>query len=569
MRLIHQAKEGRKNQFIELSLIFLPSIYSIVFGLVPNIEAAKKICAEVFYIAWERIKLIKEDSSFETELEEIAIVRSFLYLENTEKIELDEAELSNITKGNNELFTKVEREFLQLTYKQRVILVLNDKLELPTIRIADVLKTLSVDEIREELHSAREILLKKFPDGKLAEFPEHGWAILNDCLMKLDKGIDQYLEEDILEFISQYLLQSKSLIFGVFNKITPDDDIINYLKKFLLKEPADEKTKKTLTTFSNNFESVTAKNTDVSFEKAFIPADSPLANLKENLSGNTVPVKTKSRLVYLLLIVGFALVAYFIFNRTENTWIPKKGNGNFELNNNLNHLIELTEKSNISTTGNSEVEIINNNSSKIKLLGNSNLTLDKLEGDFTKFTLFEGSLVINNNTTAKKENSSDKRSIKIEVNRAEIISQKGQLTIDFSKLSGLVVTIKTGNAEVKLANATYYLAKDYQFSINKDNKHIIPFYKNSNYRLIELIKNIKPQNINKLEIIEIINNSSKNDYLTLFNLLLISEESDRKLLLNKLNEFFPLKSLFVWDKLVNLEKSEIDFFQTFILENPL
>ncbi|MCF6270717.1 MAG: hypothetical protein L3J41_13465, partial [Melioribacteraceae bacterium] len=163
--LINQSKLGRKHQFIELSLHFLPRIYSIVFGLVPNIKAAKKICAEVFYIIWKRIKLIKTDSDFEMELKEIAIVRSFIYLQNVEKIELDNVAIDDISKGNQEFFTQIEREFLQLTYIQRIILVLNDKLELPTKRIAEVLKTLNEEEIREELKSARGRLLKKFHEG--------------------------------------------------------------------------------------------------------------------------------------------------------------------------------------------------------------------------------------------------------------------------------------------------------------------------------------------------------------------------------------------------------------------
>ncbi len=567
--LISKAKLGRKHQFIELSLYFLPRVYSIVFGLVPNIEAAKKICAEVFYIIWKRIKLIQSDSDFETELKEIAIVRSFIYLQNVEKIELDNLAIDNISKGNQEFFTQVEREFLQLTYIQRVILVLNDKLELPTKRIAEVLKTLNEEEIREELHSAREILLKKFPDGKLKEFPEHGWVILNDCLMKLDKGIEQYLEDEVLEFISEYLQQSKSLLVGIFSKITPDDEIVDFLKEYLLKESDNKKVKEDLTKFSNSYTSVAAKSTDVLFEKAFTSSKTTLSDINNNIATIAPTKQTKFRAAFIISFVLIIISVYFYLNTTENTWSVNKGEGVFNLNGNQNQIAELMEGSKISTTGNSTVELINSNLSKIILHAQSKLTLNKAESDFTKFSLLDGSITVSNIVYNEDEIFSHKKNIIIEANNIEVVSENGVLEISSSKRNGLSINIKSGFAIVRLEKGTYYLAENYMFIKKLNNRHLIPFQKNASYKFIELIKAVNPQNIDKLAITEIIKNSVKDDYLTLFNLLLISDISNRTLLLNKLNEFFPLKTIFNWDNLVNLDKNEIDFFKNFIFENPL
>ncbi|MCF6271028.1 MAG: hypothetical protein L3J41_15045 [Melioribacteraceae bacterium] len=565
--LIDRAKQGRKSQFLELSLEFLPRIYSIVFGLVPNMEAAKKVSAEVFYIIWKRINLVKSDSDFILQLKEIAIVRSFLYLQNVEKIELDGLAIQKITKGDPNFFTKVEREFLKLTYIQRVILVLNDKLELPTTRIAEVLKTLTEEEIREELHSAREILLIKFPDGKLAEFPEHGWAILNDCLMKLDKGIQQYLEDEVLEFISEYLQQSKSLLDGIFSKITPDDEIVDFLKEYLLKVSVNKKTKEDLTKFSNNYTSVSAKTTEVLFEKAFTSSKTTLSDINKNLAAIIPARRTKFRVALIIGFITIALSMYFYLSITENTWNVNKGDGIFKLNDNQNQIAELTEGDEISTTGNSNVEIINSNSSNIILLANSTLILNEVKANFTKFSLLNGSLAVNSIVPQKRGITSENKIIKIEANGVEVISQKGELIISSSKESGLVVNIESGFAELKLEKAIYYLAEDYVFIKKQNNKHTIPFRKNANYELIELIKAVNPQDIDKLTIMEIIKNSTRNDYLTLFNLLLISDISNRELILNKLNIFFPLETLFVWKNLVNLERNEINFLKDFLLEN--
>lgn len=561
--LIEQAKLGRKSQFIELSLEFLPRTYSIVFGLVPNIEAAKKVCTEVFYIIWKRIETIKSDTDFTLQLREIAIVRSFLYLQNVEEIELDGLAIQKITKGESEFFTKIEREFLKLTYIQRVILVLNDKLELPNIRIAEVLKTLSQEEIMEELHSAREILLKEFPDGKLEEFPEHGWAILNDCLMKLDKGIDQYLEDEVVEFISEYLQQSKDLLDGIFNKITPDDEIVVYLKDYLLRESANQKTKKDLAAFSNSYRSVSAKSKDVLFEKAFIKPKTTMSDIKEVLTVITPTKKTRSRLPYFLGFIGIVLLAYFLLNSGKNVWLPQKAEGSFKIGENLSRDSELSENTNIFTKRNSIVEIENNNSSSIIIQANSNLILDELESDFTKFSLLAGDISIIN----KKTKSFEKRLIKIKVNDVGIISNRGKLDISFSKENGLEVNVESGFSEVQLDKVTYCLVKNYQFIKTNNNKHLIPFRKNATHKFIKLIKSVNPQNVDKLAILNIIKSSSKKDYLTLYNLILISDKPSRKLLLDKLNTFFPLKTLFVWNKLVDLEKNEIEFFKNFLVEN--
>ncbi len=563
--LINQAKQGRKNQFIELSLNFFPRIYSIVFGLVPNVEAAKKVCSEVFYIAWKRINTVKSDSDFALQLREIAIVRSFIYLQNVEEVELDGQAIENITKGDPEFFTQIEREFLKLTYKQRVILILNDKLELPTIRIAEVLKTLNQEEIMEELHSARETLLIKFPDGKLADFPEHGWAILNDCLMKLDKGIDQYLEDEVVEFISEYLQQSKSLLDGIFSKITPNDEIIDYLKDYLLKDSSNQKSKKDLDSFSNNYTSVSTNSEDVLFEKAFITPKTTMSDVKENIATIIPAKKNKFWAAILVVFISIFLLAYFYFNISDNSWNVKKGNGIFLVNGNQNQIAELKDGAKISTNNNSKVEILNNNNSNIIILENSNLKLDRIENNFTKFSLLEGSVIVNNIINKKKETTSEEKLIEIKVNGIEVISQEGLLNISFSKETGLEVNVVNGYAEIRFNKIVFSLTKNYRFIKERNNKYSIPFNINSKQKLIELVTNINQHIIDSRMVHEVIQISTQNDYFTLFNLLLICDVSSRKLILNKLNVFFPIKLFFDWDKLVKLEKNEIQFLKDELL----
>ena len=565
--LIERSKQGRKPQFVELSISFLPRIYSIVFGLVPNMEVAKKVCAEVFYIVWKKIKSIESDSDLLLHLGEIAIVRSFMYLQNVEEIELDGLAIQNITKGDPNFFTKVEREFLKLTYIQRVILVLNDKLELPTNRIAEVLKTLNEEEIREELHSAREILLKKFPDGKLAEFPEHGWAILNDCLMKLDKGIDQYLEDEVVEFISEYLQQSKNLLDGIFGKITPNDEIVDYLKDYLLKDTSNKKTKKDLTKFSENYKSVSANSTDVLFEKAFTTPPKP--NIDEKLAAP--PISGKNTKTWLALVIGFvsiAILSYFFLNSSANSWNLERGNGVITLNGSINHVATLNEGDKISTNNHSRTEICNSNSSNIVLLDKCNLTLTDINNDYTIFSLLDGTLLVDNTAYKGEEITPESRLIKIKANGLEIISKKGLLSIKLSKNDGLNLEIESGFAKVLIDASIYYLTENYRFIQNQNNKYFLPFRINANAKLIESIKTLNPLSIDNVVIMEIIKHSSKNDYLTLFNLFLISDLSSRKLLLNKLNEYYPLKTFFVWKNLIELKKRDVEFLTIFLFENP-
>ncbi len=560
--LIEQAKQGRKNQFIELSLIFLPQIYSIVFGLVPNLDMSKKICTEVFYIVWKRIKHIEQKSMFETELREIAIVRSFLYLRNTDKIELDKSTIENLLSGTEEFFTEVEYAFLDLTYLQRVILVLNDKLELPVQRISEVLKISNEDKTREELHAGREILLKKFSDGKLSEFPEHGWVILNDCLMKLDKGIDQYLEDEVVEFISEYLQQSKLLLYGIFGKITPDKEFVDDLKKILLKEYSQKKDLKNLDKFSDNYSCVATKSKDVLFEKAFITSKTILPAVKENIAEIAPLKKIKSIFAYLLGFLGIVIIAYFVLNMSTNNWTLKNGEGSYKLNTTLSYIGKLSEDDNILTMNNSKVELESTKSSSIVIHSRSELKFNKIENDYTKLKLLSGTISVNNEGSKTITND-----IIIESNEAEIVSANGRINISFSKDVGLEVNVIDGYADIKLDRFAFSLAKNYRFIKNRNKKYSIPVNINTKPQFIELIKNINLLNIDNRKVLEAIKISTRDDYFTLFNLILITDISTRKLLLNRLNTFYPIKLLVNWDKLLNLDKNEILFLKEFLFEN--
>jgi hypothetical protein len=136
------------------------------------------------------------------------------------------------------------------------------------------------------------------------------------------------------------------------------NEIIDYLKEYLLKDSSNQKTKQALDAFSNNYTSVSANSGDVLFEKAFFTPKTRMSDVKETLNEIAPTKKIISWLPYLLGFIGLALFAYFYLNISNNSWNVKTGEGIFILNGNRNQIAELVDGANISTTGNSQVEIV-------------------------------------------------------------------------------------------------------------------------------------------------------------------------------------------------------------------
>lgn len=153
--LIKSAKQGKKNAFRELCNINLKKIYNIAVRFVLNEKIAEIVTQNIFIEAWDNLKFLREDQSFEAWLKGIAIYKLLDEL-RTEKIKNELIEEGIITY-DSELTSneKDENIILSLPEKERVAFILHDIEQYTYEEISDFIYDLSIDEIKKIVRQTR------------------------------------------------------------------------------------------------------------------------------------------------------------------------------------------------------------------------------------------------------------------------------------------------------------------------------------------------------------------------------------------------------------------------------
>ena len=154
--LIKSAKQGKKNSFRELCNLNVKKIYNIAVRFVLNEKIAEIVTQNIFIEAWENLKFLREEQSFEAWLKGIAIYKLLDEL-RTAKVKNNLIETGVITESDMELTSNDNDEnlILSLPEKERVIFILRDIEKYTYEEIADFIYDLNIEEIKSIVRQTR------------------------------------------------------------------------------------------------------------------------------------------------------------------------------------------------------------------------------------------------------------------------------------------------------------------------------------------------------------------------------------------------------------------------------
>jgi RNA polymerase sigma-70 factor (ECF subfamily) len=154
--LIKSAKQGKKNAFRELCNLNIKKIYNIAVRFVLNEKIAEVVTQNIFIEAWENLKFLREDQSFEEWLKGIAIYKLLDEL-RTGKIKNELIEAEVISENDLELTSKEKDEniILSLPEKERIAFILKDIEKYTYEEISDFIYDLTVEEIKKIVRQTR------------------------------------------------------------------------------------------------------------------------------------------------------------------------------------------------------------------------------------------------------------------------------------------------------------------------------------------------------------------------------------------------------------------------------
>ncbi|MBU0472697.1 MAG: RNA polymerase sigma factor [Bacteroidetes bacterium] len=154
--LIKSAKQGKKNAYRELCNINLKKIYNIAVRFLLSEKVAEIITQDIFIEAWDNLRFLREEQSFEVWLKSIAIYR-LLDETRTGKVRAKLIEENLISENENEITStdRFENIILSLPEKERISFILHDIEKYTYEEIADFFSEMTKEEIQLMIRETR------------------------------------------------------------------------------------------------------------------------------------------------------------------------------------------------------------------------------------------------------------------------------------------------------------------------------------------------------------------------------------------------------------------------------
>jgi RNA polymerase sigma-70 factor (ECF subfamily) len=156
--LVNLSKEGRTRSFIDLCEINLRNVFSVIYRLMCDNNAARSMTISTFLRAWERIEEYDDKKSFALWIKKLAIINTVLELQkNPRDITLPQ----NRNNFNNEL-DFLESLIISLPTNERIIFVLHDLEGYSYEEIStSFVDNMVIDEVRSILIKTRETMMEQ------------------------------------------------------------------------------------------------------------------------------------------------------------------------------------------------------------------------------------------------------------------------------------------------------------------------------------------------------------------------------------------------------------------------
>jgi RNA polymerase sigma-70 factor (ECF subfamily) len=158
--LIKSAQQGKKNAYRELCEINLKKIFNMAVRFIHNKVIAEEITQNIFIEAWENLKFLREDQSFEVWLKSIAVYKILDELRtNKIKDRLFEEELISEKDFEIHCTDKFENLILSLPEKERIAFILHEIEEYTYAEISDFINDMSQEQIKEIIRNTRRSII--------------------------------------------------------------------------------------------------------------------------------------------------------------------------------------------------------------------------------------------------------------------------------------------------------------------------------------------------------------------------------------------------------------------------
>lgn len=158
--LIKSAQQGKKNAYRELCNTNLKKIYNLALRFTLNVKIAEVLTQNIFIEAWENIKFLREEQTFEIWLKSIAVYK---ILDEIRTSVIKESMIENevISENDFELNSnnKFENLILLLPENERSAFILHEIEEYTYDEIADFINDMTKDQIKNIIRETRKSLI--------------------------------------------------------------------------------------------------------------------------------------------------------------------------------------------------------------------------------------------------------------------------------------------------------------------------------------------------------------------------------------------------------------------------
>ncbi|MCF8241542.1 MAG: zf-HC2 domain-containing protein [Melioribacteraceae bacterium] len=253
-----------------------------------------------------------------------------------------------------------------------------------------------------------------------------------------------------------------------------------------------------------------------------------------------------------IIAIPVLILLYVIYNSitpSDNSpWTALETSGSFEINGTLNHDAALNEGDKIVMSGDSFASFFIESKGNLNLYSQTSVEVLKTFEEESRIHLNYGKI----------------RFQSIEKSNNFFIDTRFGIINEFSAVFDLDVngdegSLKVDRNFVELINAEYWtrIPLGYKCDIS-EGRFSTPYHKNTTEKIKNEMIKFDFENGGYSSILVIASEATEKDAFTLWNLLIRTEKRDREYIFERLNDLFPLSKSLSKDKILQLDRSELN-----------
>lgn len=252
-----------------------------------------------------------------------------------------------------------------------------------------------------------------------------------------------------------------------------------------------------------------------------------------------------------LLPIFFITISYMLydFSLINSPWKVRGVNGTY-LVNGIEDYTGFWNKGEVITTKEKVSAIVNvPNTGKLEIKPNSTVILEQAKDGSNRINIKNGSVRISN--------SSIMPDLVISINEFTVYNRGGKINIDLLNRKGKVF-VEYGFAEVSFMGQNHFIGEGYICELNSKNSVGIPYRSDVDDSLKSFISQIEFQKESNINMQKIIEKARNKDMLTLLELILRVNHSQRGVLFQAIANHFPPPGGVTYDGIMRLDKQMLE-----------